>query len=209
MEDIELRVLQACQEVVVRNNELFPLLETAVGVKKQEVFYAWALRKCKQRGNLTHTPWSYYFHGLECDLKNLTDGRFLRIEFGPEGRIDTFSGWGVLQFIMTSVPPWSQFNDLKNYFTKSNPPFNQFSGDFDKFSPVWDKLEDKGYFEVADEKLIQLQEHYIHTDSEGIQHVKFPPDISERTQIDSSVAHRKTLSRYGHQILKSLATIIG
>lgn len=203
MEDIELQFLQACQEVVARNQELLPLLGKSLGIQKiEDVFYSWALRQCKQSGQITTTVWSYRFHGLECDLRNRSDGRYLRIDFGPKGRVDTFSAWGVLQFIMTSAFPWPQFDNLKSYFAKSLPPYNQFSGDFDKIHQIWNQLERNGYFDVADKKLIQLHKNYTYIDNSGLRHIKFPPTISEKIQIDSSVAHRKIISQPGYQILK-------
>ncbi len=83
---------------------------------------------------------------------------------------------------MTSAVPWPQFQELKYFFTKTEPPFDRFSGDVDKFCAVWDTLEHAGCFEVADEALIQLQNRYTKIDSHGTQHVRFPVSISERTQ---------------------------
>src|SRR5438876_540615 len=88
---LELAVLEACREATVRNQEMLPLLAAALGVSEAEVFYTWAFRKCRQRIRLGETDWVTFFHGLECDLKNQKDGRFLRIDFGPGGRVDTFT----------------------------------------------------------------------------------------------------------------------
>src|SRR5688572_23142460 len=103
MDPIELGVLEACREVVHRQHELLPLLAAALNVREEDVFYTWALRQCKQHGALEGTDWWYFFHGMECDLKNKVDGRFLRIDFGPDSSVDTFTAWGVLQYIMTSA----------------------------------------------------------------------------------------------------------
>src|SRR5437879_2699245 len=100
MDALEIGVLKACQELVHRQQEMLPLLAAALHVPEKEVFYTWALHKCKQHGDLEGTDWWYFFHGLECDLRNKADGRCLRIDFGPGGRVDTFTAWGVLQFIM-------------------------------------------------------------------------------------------------------------
>lgn len=203
MNTTELEILHACHEFITRSQELFPLLESTLGVKQEEVFYAWAFRQCQQRGQLSNSAWVYFFHGLECDLKNTSDGRFLRIDFGPHGRIDTFTAWGVLQFIMTSVSPWPLFPKLQRFFANTIPPFDQFSGDFDTFYPIWNRLEHEGCFGVADQELVQLQNRYTEVDSYGIQHVRFPANVSERTQVDCSVAHRKTLSQHGRTLLET------
>ena len=73
MDSIELGVLEACQEVVLRQRELLPLLAEALGVPEGEVFYTWALRRCKQSGHLEGTDWAYFFHGLEWLIGEVAD----------------------------------------------------------------------------------------------------------------------------------------
>lgn len=87
----ELGVLEVCREVVVRRREMLPRLAEALGVAAEEVFYTWAIRRCRQRGTLGDTGWVYFFHGFECDLEHTGDGRLLRIDFGPGGRVDTLT----------------------------------------------------------------------------------------------------------------------
>jgi hypothetical protein len=202
MDTIELGVLKVCQEVVLRQREMLPLLAAALEGQEDEVFYTWAFRKCQQRGRLESADWVYFFHGLECDVKNLTDGRFLRIDFGPQGRTDTFTAWGVLQFIMTSVPPWREFPQLKGHFAKKPPPFDEFSGSMGKISQVWDRLEALGAFEKADQGLLDLEANYAVRRPDGSRYIRFPPEVSEETTIDCSVAHRPRLSQRGIQLLK-------
>src|SRR4051794_13571540 len=100
MEPLEFDIVEACGEAELRQREMIPQLASALDAPVEEVFYTWAFRRCRQHGEIPNSPWRYFFHGLECDLKNTTDGRFLRLDFGPRGRIDTFTAWGVLQFIM-------------------------------------------------------------------------------------------------------------
>lgn len=208
MKNLETRILEACQEVVTRNQELLPLLSKAMGVEKiEEVFYSWAFRRCKQSGQLDNV-WKYRFHGLECDLKNHSDGRYLRIDFGPNGRVDTFSAWGILQFIMTSVSPWSQFDDLKSYFAKTAPPYDRFSGDSEKFHRVWDTLVNNGCFDIADTHLVELQEKYTYTNENGTRFIKFPSEISEKTKIDTHVSHKRVISQHGYKLLNSSASLV-
>lgn len=201
MDSIELGVLEVCQEVVLRQHEMLPLLAAALQVPQDQVFYTWAFRRCKQRGRLAGTEWGYFFHGLECDLKNDSDERFLRIDFGPRGRVDTFTGWGVLQFLMTSVSPWREFPQLKTYFAKSDPPFDLYSGSFEKLVQVWDRLEVEGAFEKADPNLVEFEAKHTSRDPDGLRYVQFPPEVSEDTSIDCMVASRKRLSPHGLQLL--------
>lgn len=206
MDSIERGVLEACQEVVSRQREMLPLLAAALQAPEDQVFYMWAFRRCKQRGRLEGTEWVYFFHGLECDLQNVTDGRFLRIDFGPRGRVDTFTAWGVLQFIMTSVPPWPEFPQLKACFAKGALPFDQFSGSLEKMAQVWDRLEAKGTFEKADPSLVELEAKHTSRGPEGQLVIRFPPELSEETSVDCAVAGRQRLSEYGIQLVEMRLT---
>ncbi len=207
METIELEVLEACQEAVLRQREMLPLLADALNIPDHQVFYSWVLHKSPQRGLLEGNEWSYFFHGLECDLKNHSDGRFVRLDFGPHGRADTFTAWGVLQFIMTSTPPWLEFANLRAQFANCPPPFDQFSGSMDKLTPVWDRLKEQGLFKTADENLADLQIQHSIIGPDGLVHVRFPPDISMETRLDCSVANREVLSARATQLLEAdLAT---
>jgi hypothetical protein len=202
----EIGVLKACHEVVTRQQELLPLLAKAVGVPEREVWYTWAFRRCKQSGRVGESGWSYFFHGIECDLKH-ADGRFLRLDFGPKGRMDTFTAWGVLQFIMTSAPPWSEFVDLKQHLAERGPPFNELSGSFSKMVAIWAALEARGAFEPADPELVAFQARYTTIGPEGITYVTLPPGTSDEVQVDCMVAHRPILSAVGHHLLDANAGI--
>lgn len=198
----ELDVLLACQEGTLRHGEILRLLADALKVPEEQVYYTWAFRKCKQRGNLAGTDWIYYFHGRECDVKNTRDGRFLRFDFGPRGRIDTFTMWGVLQFIMASGAPWSEYQELKRQLAKNDPPYDEYSGSPEKMSLVWDSLEARGVFHKADAELVAFQAKHTSIGPDGLRRIRFPPGTSEELDADCSVAHRPILSPLGHSILE-------
>jgi hypothetical protein len=203
LNSLELAFLTACHEVTVRQQEMLPLLATALQVPENEVFYSWALRQCKQHGELAGTDWAFFFHGLECDLKNSADGRFLRIDFGPQGRVDTFTAWGVLQFIMASAPPWPEFAELKSSFAKGPPPpYDPYSGDLARIGPVWDNLEAKGAFQKADPELVAWAARFTTVGPDGLFHVRYPPQTPERRIIDSDVANRNQLSPLGQELVR-------
>ncbi len=193
----EIEILDACREVQQRNAEMLPLLASALGVSEKQVFYRWALRRCAQLGQLPGGQWRYYFHGIECDLKNSADGRHLRIDFGPEGRVDTFTAWGVLRFIMHSVTPWAEHPQLKSLFATKDRP----SGDFPRFLLAWDRLQALGCFEPARPDLIALEADHTTIGPDGIRVVTWPTGTSEELQADTGVADRQILSAKGLHLL--------
>jgi hypothetical protein len=210
LDPIELGVLHACHEAGARRHETLPLLAEAIGVDPGDVFYAWMLRRRSllerhgQHRQLGRSGWEYFFHGFECDLIH-DDGRLLRYDFGPGGRVDTFTAYGVLQYIMTSAPPWSDYLDLKAWFRRGDPAPARLAGDHRKISAVWDRLEAQGVFEPADPELVAFRARYTSVGSDGITYVHYPPETPEKTVIDCSVAHRQVLSPVGLHILNNYA----
>jgi hypothetical protein len=195
MNSVYLLVLKACFEAVIHQQELLSLMASHLKLPASKMLYDWASGKFKQWGNLNRGEWSYLFHGMECDFKNTIDGRFLRIDFGPQGRTDTFTSWGITQFIMCSAAPWSEFQELKLYLAKNCPPYDQFSGSIEKMDLIWNKLEKKGLIEKADQKLLDFATQYTFIGKDGVTHTEFPPGTSEATMVDCAVANRYMLNR--------------
>jgi hypothetical protein len=174
---------------------MLPLVARALGVAESEVFYTWAFRRCKQRWTLA-VNWNCFFHGLECDLENTADGRLLRLDFGPGGRVDTFTMWGVLRFVMTSAAPWPEYPDLRREFSESGTWTNTTA-----IEAVWDRLDELGMFQEADEELAEFEESYASIGPDGLRHVNYPPGTPETVQADCSVAHRVVLTPLAHGVL--------
>lgn len=150
--DVKYAFLQACREVVLRQQKLVPALAETLGVAPEEAFYQWVIPpRCSQSGIIVGTEWRYFFHGNECDLRH-SDDRFLRIDFGPGGRFDTFSGWGVLQFVMTSRAPWQEFPELRAHLAVGPPPFGKLSGSHERMTDLISALKDSGFVEMVDTK---------------------------------------------------------
>lgn len=74
-------------------------------------------------------------------LEHLSDGRFLRVDFGPGGCLDTSTGWGVLQFVMASKVPWREFPELRAHLAGKPPPYDELSGSHERMVEIVDKLE--------------------------------------------------------------------
>jgi hypothetical protein len=121
MTPLEFDFLCACHEAVLRQTEMVPLLANDLGVPADKVFYHWAITRCKNSGRLANTDWTYWFHGLECELENRKDHRFLRIDFAPGGRYDSFTPSGVMKFVLAGKPPWKEYPELRSYLSKPIP----------------------------------------------------------------------------------------
>jgi Domain of unknown function (DUF6896) len=206
LDPIELGVLTACYEASLRRREMISMLADAIGVSADEVFYTWMMRRkwlldhYGQHRRLGTSGWAYFFHGYECDLRH-DDGRLLRYDFGPGGRVDTFTAWGVLQFVMTSMLPWSDYSDLKVWLRGTEAAPARFAGDLGKMGVVWDTLATRGIFQPAAPDLVALQAHYTSVGPDGLTYIRFPRETPETTIIDCAVAHRLVLSPIGVRIL--------
>jgi hypothetical protein len=207
----ELGVLEACAEAAGRRRELLPALAEAVGVPPDQVFYTWMLRRdwllgrAGQHGRVGDTGWAYCFHGYECDLAH-DDGRLVRFDFGPGGRVDTFTSWGVLQYILTSGPPWSEFLGLKARLGREGrASAGRRVADTRPMDIVWGALVARGAFEPAAPDLVALQARYTTVGPDGLTYVRFPPGTPDATQADCAVAHRQTLSAVGRRLLQAHA----
>jgi hypothetical protein len=201
MEYLDLRFLLACHESVGRRNPLLDDLAASLSVRPEELFYLWAERRCKQRGTLRGGEWAYFFHGFECNLRQVDDGRFLRVDFGPHGNTETFSSWGVAQFVMTSKSPWPDFGDLKAFLADGPPPYDEHSASLERAGQLGDHLERAGLIESADRQLLALSERHTTLNSNGIPTLRLPQGTPDRTYFDVSVARRKLISEEGQRLI--------
>ena len=204
LDALELELLAVCQEAVRRQHELLPLLAAELLVSENEVFYVWAARKCGQHGKVQGTDWSYFFHGAECDLRNGSDGRFLRIDFGPGGTVDTFTAWGILQFIMTSAYPWPEYTLLKKRFADKVSLYDEHSGNLGKYAVIFDLIRSKGFIEPAASDLLAWQAGHTTKSPEGFEVTRLPDAIPYRLSLDCHVANRSRISQLGYRLLREL-----
>jgi hypothetical protein len=195
-------LLAACFEARRRQREMLPLIATALGVPEGQVFHTWMTRRDRDLEDLPGSPWKFIFHGFECDLRNTADGRFLRYDFGPGGRCDCVTAWGVLQFVMTSKAPWQSFPRLRESLARSGQPYDYLSGDHAKVSEVWGRLEREGCFEPADPGLVAFQSRHTAIGPDGINYVSYPESTPDATAIDCAVAHRPLLTARAHVLLR-------
>lgn len=199
MESLKLLLLEACQEMLRRQQELVSALADALGLSPADLAYDWRTR-AKPSGTFLGGEWSYFFHGHECDLSNRNDGRFLCVEFGPHGRLDTFGGGSVLAFIMTSCP------ELRSLLAKVSPSHKPF-GDLPKLAALFNQLEADGLIEVVDPVLCRFREEHTRTGPDGIAVLELPPDATDRLAFDLAACHRKVISAKGRRLLAEMTVI--
>jgi hypothetical protein len=206
--DLEYDFLSACQEAVIRQQELVPLLARQLDLQPEDVIFNWLKHKPgnNQLGMITGTDWRYFFHGLECDLKNIRDGRFLRLDFGPNGRYDTFSGYGILQFVMTTRFPWREFEALKLHLSDAPGPFTEYSGSHQRMNHILDHLLDFKLVKVADQDLCAIEKEHRQKYSGKLEFVPLEPDDPYTTQVMSGNTHycfNLVLSESGMLLLRN------
>jgi hypothetical protein len=204
LEPLEFSYLQACAEMVRRQQEVLPLLAARLGTVPEELLYRWkeadfpaipedADGLGRQTGPIGTTGWTFFFHGLECDLSH-EDGRFIRADFGPRGRVDTFTGWGVLQFVMTSRPPWREFPELREHLADNPPPYDSLSGSHARMCVLEDRMEALGLIQPSAPDLCALVEAGRTKSKEGYNLITLPDELTLRDHIDCMVCYRSVLS---------------
>ena len=162
MHNLTISFLIAASEMLDKINDVIPTLAHQLGVLVQELFYLWMCRRpeLEQKGIIKNTNWSYFFNGFECDLDHTKNYRHLRVEFVPNGTIDTFSGFAVLEYVMASCSPWPEYKELKKFLAskdnKPGSPSNYLSGYFDKMCVLEDELCKHKFVEVTDPELCKL-----------------------------------------------------
>ncbi|MCX4024707.1 hypothetical protein H0A36_09605 [Endozoicomonas sp. SM1973] len=94
-------------------------LSEVLGCEQDDIFYSWCFRKFKQHGELVKLDYIYFFHGYECDIRSKDKSQYIRIDFGPGGRIDTFSEWGLYNFVVSFKSQNSALLSLHEYLIKT------------------------------------------------------------------------------------------
>ena len=153
MTELEFQFLSAAVELVARQQELIPLVARAIGI---DPFEYWILGRRRDDPGLdaidttVDGEWGFHFHGLEFDIKNLRDGRCIRVDFGPRGR-RAFSSFGVGEFVCGSRPPWKVFPELKEYLCESHE-----WADHSRCVQLANALVEQGYFALAEPRMVKL-----------------------------------------------------
>lgn len=203
-DDLTLQCLIACDLSIQYRQPLLDELAASLSVRPEELYYEWVQRRWR-RARIGDGEWQYFFHGVECDLRNTKDGRFLRVDFGPGGITTAFTAWGVTQFVMTSKTPWREFPQLQSHLAEGPPPYNEHSGSLERAGILFDKLDEQGLITTAAPELLELERQHTTRNSEGITVVRLPEWVSERQHLDVHVANRRILTDKGKSLLLTLS----
>jgi hypothetical protein len=146
--------------------------------------------------------WEAFFHGFECDVQNVKDGRFVRIDFGPSARPLALSGFGVLQYVMCAREPWRPFPVLRGWLAESGPPYHPLSGSHAKMTEIAARLASAKLFEVADPVLWSRRSEFETFDARlGCTVLRVPASGTGPTASDLVLCGRGVLSPLAAQIL--------
>ncbi len=202
---VELNVLTACQEALQEKQKLIHLLSKTFRLEPQNIFYHWINGKLPQHGYLSNKQWKYFFHGLECDLRH-QDGRFIRMEFGPGGRIDTFTDWGIYKYITSFKKHWLTSIDVDSYLAKlmASP---ESLDNYQKTSLIVNRLKDlKLLVPVAPELAKELNGCHVKTFGASEMVVQLPKHLTDRKYFDTRVCNRLIIAAKGWQLLPATAS---
>lgn len=207
---LELDFLRATADLARRQRELLPLVGEALGADPYHFWMVESLttpsswwgrlvaRLRARRPDSGHTKdglWRWDFHGLECDVENVSDGRFVRIDFGPTSQHLTVSGWGVLQYVMCTRDPWPTFDSLARFLAREEPPWSSLSGDHAKMSGLCDRLIELELLVPADPQLCKTVDRYTKVDpATGQQVTDIPSDLAPPGPADIFVCRRLVLA---------------
>ncbi len=213
LSELELDFLRAASDLSRYQAELSELLSLELGMSPHAYWIGACVdgeplaatlkpeyRSYRQRPRVG--DWEPFFHGFECDMENVADGRFVRMDFGPRSRPLALSGFGVLQYVMCAREPWRSFPVLREWLAESGPPYGPLSGSHDKMSGIWSRLVDMSLFDPADAVLWSRRHEFEVFDAEiGRTVVRIPEDGTGPTASDLSLCGRAVLSLYATRVL--------
>lgn len=154
---LELQFLAAALELAARQLELYPRVAEVLGV---DPFAYWILGRGRGRSWLdaiTRTSdgaWRFHFHGLELDLVHVDDGRRVRVDFAPGGRLALTPG-GVGEYVRAARSPWRRFPGLAEHLCGPRD-----HADHGRCVALADSLVERGYLARAEPSLMALLERH-------------------------------------------------
>lgn len=196
LSELERQFWQATIELSRRQRELTDLVAQAIDADPYEY---WVLRRFHQEecppqlGHTADGAWQFFFHGREFDVRHLEDGREVRVDFAPGGRL-AFQSWAVGEFVRDTKPPWQVFPELKSHLINAGGYPVQ-----ERLAALTDALLERGYFALAEPRLSALKTKYTRVVSEYERMVEIPPDEMPQETTDLLLCDNLVLTHAGRE----------
>ena len=195
----ETEFVGAAAALVDIQQDVMRLFEVEMGMSA----YDYWIRLRTGRGSVSRQSprtqaWQCHFHGLELEARH-DDGRHIRIELGPNGRTDVFTGWSVGVFVVDAKAPWPSFAKLRALIERE-PGFPRF----EHTSRLERDLLSQGMFEHADPQLFELRERYTRRWPSGGSTIDIPPALCPPVGDDIFLCDRLVLSAAGRRAAKAV-----
>ncbi|WP_372364961.1 hypothetical protein [Candidatus Uabimicrobium sp. HlEnr_7] len=205
--DREYNFLCACKHVVDYQQEVFPLIAADLKNTINVGYYEWMSLYPGVGFNFDgiitwqEEEWRYWFHSSECSVENIKDGRHIRIDFGPKGRLDTFCQWGVLLYVVCSRAPWPNFAELCHFLMPNSPPYHISDAYGAKKFDYFDKFAHLDLIVYPDLPLYNLQQKYFYRSEAGHFIQSYPNDGPDSLRFDFEVCNRYILTQKALEII--------
>ncbi len=201
LSDTERAFLEAAAELTLRQQELEPLVSATLGRSAFDYWIRWQGRGDPKLDCLDLTEngeWRFHFHGLEFDLLHVSDGRTVRVDFGPGGSL-TFTPGGVGSFVARTRPPWRTFPELMRFLA------GPVSYDHARCAQLTESLMAKGYIAMAAPEFVALMAKHT-TFIPGRGHlVDVPPQARPEDETFLLLPHNLVLTDKARQLLAGTA----
>lgn len=207
LSSLELEFLKAAADLAERQRELYPLLLEALGTDPWEFLIVRDMApRIKSDGVTRDGSWRWWFHGLECDMEHRVDGRYVRFDFGPsKNKLTVGHGYGVLQFVMCSRPPWVDYVTLREHLASDHTARGHLGGDHAKMSILCNRLTEAGLLVQAAPELVALADKYTTIEPNQGHIVAIPDDLAPSGALEHFVARRLVLSDAAAAVLSGEA----
>jgi Domain of unknown function (DUF6896) len=194
MTDWERAFLRAALDLVTFQEPILAHFELGTGISAYDYWIRQRVgRRSADQQSPYREPWQYHFHGLEVEAIH-TDGRHLRIELGPRGMTNVFTGWSVGVHVVESRPPWPAYSELKAFLrTSDRLPNHRRAHDLEA------ALLAQGVFARADSVLFALRERYTFRSRDGTTRIEIPPELEPATHEDIVLCERLVLTDRGRR----------
>ena len=179
--------VEAARALVEIQESLFDRFETFVGISAYDF---WVKQQMPNRLNddLRDDFWQFNFHGLELDVDSRTDKRFARLELGPGGMTNVFSGWAIGVFVVCASKPWPIFPKLRSRFKRSGRvPFFQPCAELERLA------RQAGHFSYANQELLDLKQRFTRRCDDGSSVIDIPDTMSTGHPLDVFLCDRLVL----------------